>query len=275
MVPLLVGRGHDVVALARSPSAAQRVGDLGATPVLGDLDEPGSLPPAFGDAQGLINLASLGFGHARVIVDATQAGGIRRAVFVSTTAIFTNMNVASKAVREAAERTIRDSDLDWTIVRPTMVYGTPSDRNMARLLRLVARSPVVPMPGGGKRLQQPVHVDDLAVAIVAAFESPRAVGADYNVAGPSPLSLRRIVEEAGDAVGRRPRSVPIPLPVVAALVGLYQRLVKQPRLTTEQIRRLAEDKAFDISRAEEDLAYAPRSFATGIDHEAAQMGLKE
>lgn len=275
MIPLLAGRGHDVVALARSPSSAQRVSDLGAAPVLGDLDEPGTLHRGFRDAQGLVNLASLGFGHTPTIVDAAQAGGIRRAVFVSTTAIFTKLNVASKSVRQEAEGTIRESELDWTIARPTMIYGTPADRNMARLLRLVARSPVVPMPGGGKRLQQPVHVDDLAGAIVAAFEFPWAVGAEYNVAGPRPLSLRHIVEEAGDAVGRRPRLIPVPLPVVSTLVGLYQRVVKRPRLTTEQIRRLAEDKAFDISRAEADLAYAPRSFASGIGQQAVQMGLKE
>ena len=171
--------------------------------------------------------------------------------------IFTKTNAASKALRETAEGTISESGLDWTILRPTMIYGTAADRNMARLLRFIARSPVVPLPGGGDRLQQPVHVDDLAGAVVAAFLSPRSVGVAYNIAGPDPLSLRRVVEQASIAVGRRPLMIPVPMPLALVAVGLYQRLAPRPRLTTEQIWRLAEDKAFDISTAEAELNYSP------------------
>src|SRR5205085_5177203 len=103
------------------------------------------------------------------------------------------------------------SALDWTLVRPTMIYGTPADRNIARLLRLLRRAPLVPLPGGGRSLQQPVHVDDVADAIVRALERDPSIGRAYDLGGPEPLTLRELVQDAARAVGRRPWLVTVPL----------------------------------------------------------------
>jgi uncharacterized protein YbjT (DUF2867 family) len=273
VTPLLVHAGHDVTALARSDAARIRVAELGATPVAGDLDDPESLDAAVvaARADALVNLASLGFGHAAAIVHAAEDAGVRRAVFVSTTAIFTRLPAASKRQRLAGEAVIEGSDLAWTIVRPTMIYGAPGDRNMARLLQLLRRTPVMPVPGGGSRLQQPVHVDDLAAAIATAVECDLAVHRSYDVAGPEPLTLRTIVEQAAAAVGRRPRMVTVPLGLTIAGARVYERVARRPRLRAEQLERLAEDKAFDIRPARDDLGYAPRSFTDGIRQETALL----
>lgn len=276
VVPLVVARGDTVTALARSTKAAQRIEALGATPVQGDLDDPASLDHAFAasGADILANLASLGFGHTPAIVAAAEEAGIKRAVFISTTAIFTTLDAGSKARRQAAEQTIGDSALDWTILRPTMIYGAPGDRNLARLLRLVERSPVVPLPGGGDRLQQPVHVDDLAQAVVAAIDPANNAATThqaYDVAGPEALTFRCLVEETAAAVGRKLRLLPVPLAPLVAAVRLYERLAPNPRLKAEQLQRLAEDKAFDIGPARRDLGYDPRPFVKGIAQEAALL----
>jgi nucleoside-diphosphate-sugar epimerase len=273
VVPLLVERGHRVTALARGEAPASRVRELGALPIWGDLDDLPSLDQAFADseAEALVNLASLGFGHAPGIVSATEEAGIRRAVFVSTTAVVTTLDAPSKAVRLGAERAIETSGLSWTILRPTMIYGLPGDRNMDRLLRLLRWTPVVPLPGGGSRLQQPVHVDDLARAVVAALETPTSSGRFYDVAGPEPLTLREIVQQAAAAIGRRPRLLAIPLQPAVAAARLYGRLTPRPRLKPEQLKRLSENKSFAIDQARADLGYRPRSFREGIATEAALL----
>lgn len=271
VVPLLVAAGHEVFALARSAAAAEAVERLGATAVAGDLDDPASVDAAFSasGAGALVNLASLGFGHAPTIIAAAEEAGLGRAVFVSTTAIFTSLEARSKSVRLAAEDGIRASALEWTILRPTMIYGAPGDRNMARLLRLVRRSPLIPLPGGGAGLQQPVHVDDLAGAVVAALSAPEAMGREYDIAGPEPLALRDVVAQSAAAVGRSPRVVGLPLAPAVAAARLYERVSGRPRLRAEQVGRLAEDKAFDIGPARRDLGFDPRPFAVGIREEAA------
>lgn len=270
VIPALLERGFEIAALARSDAAAQRVRELGAQPVMGDLDDPESLHAAFASAApaALVNLASLGFGHAPGIVAAAERAGLQRAVFVSTTAIFTKLNAPSKAVRMAAEDTIRSSSLDWTIIRPTMIYGTPGDRNMWRLLRQVRRFPVVAMPGGGRHLQQPIHVADLARVIVAALEAPVAVGKAYDVAGPEAQPFQAIVADAAAAVGKRAIPLPIPArPIIKVLQWIEARGRALP-IKAEQVERLVEDKAFDISAAVEDLGFEPRPFAEGIRAEA-------
>ena len=278
-------RGHSCVALARSPAAARAVAARGATPLAGDLDDGVALADVFAraDCDALVNLASLGFGHAPAIVAAAVGAGLDRAVFVSTTAVTTTLAASSKAVRLAAEEEIRRSGLSWTILRPTMIYGAAGDRNLSRLLALLARlrrAPVprgmplaVPVPGGGLQLQQPVHVADLAAAVLAAAERPEAAGRSYDVAGPEPLAFAELLRASAAAVGCRIRPVPVPLAPVIALTRGYERVSRRPRIRVEQWQRLAEDKAFSIDAAVRELDYAPRSFADGIRAEAAGLGL--
>jgi uncharacterized protein YbjT (DUF2867 family) len=267
-------RGYPSAALARTERAASRVSSLGATPLAGDLNDRRSLAGAFGRGQYdvLLNLASLGFGHAPAIVAATEAARIPRAVFVSTTAVTTSLPAPSRQVRLAAEERIRQSALDWTILRPTMIYGAREDRNLSRLLQLLRRVRVMPVPGG-HRLQQPVHVADVAAAVLAAAERPAAAGVTCDVAGPEPLTFSELLATAGRAVASRARFVPVPLaPVIAAARG-YELVSRNPQIRVEQVRRLAEDKAFAIDAAIRELGYAPRSFAAGIASEARLLGL--
>ena len=282
-------RGHSCVALARSREAARTVAALGATPLAGDLDDRPALTGSFAsaDCDALLNLASLGFGHAPAIVDAALGAGLDRAVFVSTTAVTTALTARSKAVRLAAEQVIRASGLKWTILRPTMIYGAPGDRNLSRLLALFALFAraeralpvslvvpvplILPVPGGGRRLQQPVHVADLAEAVLTAVERPETAGRGYDVAGPDPMTFADLLRAAAAAVGCRVRLVPVPLGPVIALTRGYERVSRAPKIRAEQWQRLAEDKAFPIEAAGRDLSYAPRSFGEGIRAEAALL----
>jgi uncharacterized protein YbjT (DUF2867 family) len=289
-----VRRGYEVAALARSPAAAAAVRALGARPVCGDLAAPGPaaatvLARAFAAGDVLVNLASLGFGDAPAIVAAAERAQVRGAVFVSTTAVTTTLPAATKKVRLAAEQRIAESALDWAILRPTMIYGAAGDRNLSRLLPLLRRVPVLPVPGGS-HLQQPVHVADVAHAVLAAAEligaelasagrsgSGRADakpgGVTYDLAGPEPLTFGELLRTARQAVGSRTRFIPVPLPPVLAAARGYELVSRSPRIRAEQVRRLAEDKSFAIRAAARDLGFAPRSFADGIRSEARALGL--
>ena len=268
-------RGHETIGLTRSTASAAVVAGRGAQPVSGDLDAADQLGAIFAAARcdALVNLASLGFGHGPVIVAAAQQAGVRRTIFVSTTAVTTTLAAPAKRVRLAAEQGIRDSGLDWTILRPTMIYGAPGDRNLSRLLALLTRVPVLPVPGGGRQLQQPVHAADVAGAVLAAAERPEATGTCYDEAGPEPLAFAELLRISARAVASRTRFVPVPLTLAVAAARGYQWLNRRPRITAEQLLRLAEDKAFVIQDAARDLGYAPRSFAAGIRAEAEAMGL--
>jgi uncharacterized protein YbjT (DUF2867 family) len=153
-----------------------------------------------------------------------------------------------------------------------MIYGDPGDRNLSRLLALLRRVPVLPVPGGS-HLQQPVHAADVADAVLAAAKRPRAAGHTYDLAGPEALTFNELLRTSARAVASRTRFVPVPLPPVIAAARGYELLSRNPKIRVEQLRRLAEDKAFAIDDAVRDLGYAPRSFADGIRAEALALGL--
>jgi nucleoside-diphosphate-sugar epimerase len=135
--------------------------------------------------------------------------------------------------------------------------------------------PVLPVPGGGRHLQQPVHVADVAGAVLSAAERPASAGITYDIAGPEPLSFAELLRVTARTVGSRARFVPVPLsPLVAAARG-HEFLASRPRIRAEQLQRLAEDKVFSIDDAARDLGYAPRPFAEGILAEARALGLAQ
>lgn len=239
-------------------------GGMAIPVVRGDLDDLTSLKEALRGKDGLMYVASLGFGHAPNIVQACEEEGVKRAVFVSTTAIFTQLNAPSKKVRMAAEATIIGSDLDWTILRPTMIYGRKGDRNMERLVKYLKRIPVLFSPGDGRCLQQPVFVDDVAAAVVLSYLSKKAVRKSYNVSGDTVLTFREVVNRVAKELGRKRLFIPVPLGLCRTLLRVYEKVSKNPRLKEEQVLRLNENKAFDHIQATEDFNYHPRSFKEGI-----------
>ena len=152
----LLRRQRPFVALLRPGSDTSWM-DAHQIPVrFADLKDVELLATQLKGCYALLNLASIGFGAAPSILEACRSAAVRRAVFVSTTAIFTKLNARTKAVRKAAEAAITSSGLATTILRPTLIYGTPADRNMIQLIRWVDRWPVLPVFGNGRSLRGPL-----------------------------------------------------------------------------------------------------------------------
>ena len=234
-----------------------------------DLNNAQQLATQLKGCHALLNVASIGFGAAPSILEACRYEAVQRAVFVSTTAIFTQLNAGSKVVRKSAEAAITASALDTTILRPTMIYGTPGDRNMIRLVRWLERWPVLPVFGNGRSLQQPVHVSDVAWAVVQALETPATIGRQFNLSGAAPLTYNNVVRLTAQALGRRVQRFPIPArPIVTALQVLERLGITLP-IKAEQVLRLNEDKAFSHAEAAEAFGYAPMAFEQGIRQEVA------
>ena len=271
-VPLLIERGYCVRCLVRASSDRTVLAGNAVEWFQGDLADSHKLELSMKGVDVLVNVASIGFGHAPNVVGAALAAGVRRAIFLSTTAIFTTLNAPSKAIRIAAEDTIRNIGLAYTILRPTMIYGSARDRNMCRLVRYLRRWPVMPMPGSGENLQQPVFVDDVARAIVDAISTDRTIGKCYNIPGPKALTFKEVVETISNLLGRKTLKVHLPVSPFVKLLRLCESHGLILPIKAEQILRLNEDKAFDFDDASRDFGYAPRAFEEGIAVEIEEMG---
>jgi len=263
----LIGENEDIRCFVRHTSDISILDNKRVEIKYGSFEDVESYRNALQGVDTLINIASLGFGHAPMIVEEAENAGVRRAVFVSTTALFTNLPAQTKAIRTAAEKSITDSTLNYTIIRPTMIYGTGRDRNMIRLIKMIRRYPVIPIAGNGDSLQQPIHVDDLAEAILKAVKSNNTIRKDYNVSGKLPITYNQVIDQTAEALGKKVWKVHVPIGFVLPLVGLYNRFSSNPRIKVEQILRLNEDKSFDHSDAIKDFGFVSRTFEEGINQE--------
>lgn len=269
VIPLLLQKGVEVRCLVRRSSDLRFIDSDRVELVCGELDNEESVRRALRNVDILINIASLGFGHAPAIVRSAQAERVARCIFISTTAVFTNLIAPSKAVRLAAEELICKSNLNYSILRPTMIYGSSRDRNMCRLINFLRRSPAIPIFGSGEFLQQPVYVEDLAAAIVAAAFSERAVRNCYNVSGAKPLTYNQIIDEVTSQLDRRVWRIHLPASPCVKVLRTFERLSIALPIRSEQLLRLNEHKAFPWDDAARDLGYNPRTFAEGIKEQLA------
>lgn len=269
LVPLLLQEGYQVRCLYRPTS--DRSGLLSAHPdiewVEGDLSRTQSLASAMHGSDVLVNIASLGSGHADSILHAAQTVGITRAIFISTTAIFTRLNAKSRKVRVAAELAIEMSGLQYTVLRPTMIYGSPRDRNMWRLIRFLRYSPVIPVFGDGLSLQQPIYVEDVARAVVGCLSSGKTVCKSYNIAGKQPLTYNGVIDTIARQLKKQVWKWHIPSAPVIALLSFFEQLRIPLPIKAEQVQRLNENKNFSYAEAARDFGFRPLSFEEGVGME--------
>jgi nucleoside-diphosphate-sugar epimerase len=264
LVPLLLKEGHQVRCLYRASSDRSSLPQPEIEWIIGDVSDSQSLTSAMQGAEALINIASLGFGHTENIIASAKTAGIKRAIFISTTAIFTKLNAKSKTVRMAAEVAIESSGLDYTILRPTMIYGSPRDRNIWRLIRFIKSSPVIPVFGDGNHLQQPIFVDDVAQAVLSCLSNENTVGKSYNIAGKYPLTYNAVIDTIADILNKRVWKIHIPSKPVVALLNLFEKIRLPFPIKAEQVLRLNENKDFSYAEAERDFGFSSRSFGEGI-----------
>jgi uncharacterized protein YbjT (DUF2867 family) len=249
-VPLLLKNGFDVRCLYRASSDRSSLDGLDIEWVLGDVSDTASLTSAMQGTDALVNIASLGFGHADLIIRAAKDAGIQRAVFISTTAIFTQLNAPSKKVRVAAELAIETSGLKFTILRPTMIYGGPRDRNMWRLIKFMRLSPIVPIFGDGKYLQQPIFVDDVAAAVLSCLKADITIGKSYNIAGKQAITYNEVIDTIAKAMNKRVWKLHIPSRPGVGLLKLFVKMRIPFPIKAEQVLRLNENKDFSYAAAD-------------------------
>jgi nucleoside-diphosphate-sugar epimerase len=217
---------------------------------------------ALDGTQALVSVAHIR--HAPVLIAACERAGVSRAVLFSSTWRFSKFRTPEVEAVIAGEEALEASDLDATLLRPTMVYGPGDDRNISRLREHLRRHRVFPIFGSGECLVQPVYVADAADAVVAALGRTGTVRKAYEIAGPEPIPYREMIDTLGRCVGRIVLKVYIPIPIALPLVAAYGWVADAPRVTPDQVRRMGEDRAFDISETIRDLGMAPRSFEEGV-----------
>jgi nucleoside-diphosphate-sugar epimerase len=275
----------EVRALARSERAAERVRELGAEPVMGDLDDlriedceiafhSAAKVEDFGDPSDFERVNVQG---TRNVVAACTAGGVRRLVHVSTEAALMAgqplVNVDESAPlrpdspalysssKAKAEEIVRGADLETVVVRPRFVWGRGDTTLIPQIVEMV-RSGRFRWVGGGRQLTATTHIDNTVEGLwLAATKAP--AGGVYFVTDGEPVEFREflIALVGTQGVEIPDKSVPPGVANTAARVAeTLWRLLRRPGnppLTRFAVWVSSQECTIDISRAERELGYRP------------------
>lgn len=265
VVAQLCDLGHTVVATSRSAPRPARI-DPRAEFATASVEDGNRLAPILAGADRIINIA-----HASTIepllplVPAT----CERLILIGSTRCYSAVpDRAADQVRHG-EALFLSSNFSGSVLHPTMIYGGDREQNISRVFRLVDRWPgwlplLWPVPDGGKALVQPVHIDDLVSAIVAAATLEAPPPQIIVVAGPRPFPLADMLRTCARARGRRLRILPLPVNALIAVARLLSILSGRSPFTVAELERSREDKSFDVEPLRCRLGVKPRAFADGI-----------
>jgi NADH dehydrogenase len=155
--------------------------------------------------------------------------------------------------KRMADRIFLESGVPVTILRPSLVYGPGSRGVFVRLATLVRKLPVIPVIGPGQWRMRPLFLDDLIDVILAVLARPDLAGRIYDVGGPDLVTYDEFLSAICTAVGRRCRTLHLPLPISFALAWTLERILPTPPLTTDNVRGAIRDAQCDPRALERDL----------------------
>lgn len=294
IVPALIEAGHRVVALARSATAGEvvlgRLSPAQREAVVirqGDVTRPDTLPGVMAGVDAVVHLVAIPRDYrggadlrlvntegTRAVVAAMGAAGVRRLVHMGAMGVTDDPALHYASSKARAEALVQASGLEWTILKPSLLFG-PGDGFFNIIANLVRMSPgVVPVPGDGRSRFQPLHVADAARVFAAAVGDPTTIGGTFELGGPRYWTYREITREVLSALGKRRLIIPMPIPLISLVAGLAE-LVRLPfPVATDQLRQLRLDNIGAIGLIPERFGFEPRPMEGALgylrDRPAAQ-----
>jgi len=198
------------------------------------------------------------------VLDFASKNKIKKIIFLSTAVAKPDVKEDYANTKFIAEQLIKKSKINYVIIKASLVYGKGDKRHIGALINLIKKYYIIPIIGDGNYLLQPVFIDDLIYAIFIAIEKNEIKNKTYFIAGPKTITFNNIVTLISNSIGVKRLKIHVPEFVLILLSGIYEKFVKNPKVTQEQIKRITSDKIYDISCAIKDMKYNPINFEKGI-----------
>ena len=297
----LLDHDYSIVAFGRNEKVGKALESERVQFVKGDLSSIDELRQAFQDIDAVVHAGALStawgpwkaFYQANVIgtqnvLDLCREYAIKRLVYVSSPSIYAagkdqfdikecdapTENHLNNYIRSklASEKLFPNyPDVPSIILRPRGLFGVGDTSILPRVLRL-SRKIGIPLIRGGEQLMDMTCVENVALAIRLALETPQAAGEVYNITNGEPRAFRNLIEETLRGLGYPIRYRKIPAPLVCAISSSLEFIYKslklkgEPALTRYTYYLLRYSQTLDISKAERDLGYRPKiTISEGIE----------
>lgn len=279
LVNALRGSGKEVRCLIRDPNstAAAWLRGRGAEVVAGDVTDEGTIVRAAEGVEVVIHLvaviqqrgpatfAEINYRGTLHALDAARRASVKRFIHLSALGADPASPYPYLRSKGLAEEAVRQSGLEFTIFRPSVIFGE-GDEFIRMQAALVKALPIVPIVGSGQALFQPVWVGDVAAAILRSVDDASVVGRTYDLGGPQQLTYVEIVDTVIATLGARRLKAHLPLAVMRPVAALMDRVLPAPPVTPGALALLAVPNETDRSATEALAGHPPRPLAGNVGY---------
>jgi uncharacterized protein YbjT (DUF2867 family) len=278
----LMANGHEVVGVARStgvlaaasPQASFIALDLARAVTPDHWQEHLVGIDAIANASGLLRgreMDAIHIAMPKALYAAAEIAGIRRVVLISAISARTDIGTDYSVSKLAGEAALRSSSLDWTILRPSLVYGDGSYGGTSLMRGLAGLPLFVPLPGAGDFALTPIHVRDLARTVRIACGQDLPPGQSLEPVGPETISLKDLLCRYRAWLGfGEARFVTVPMPVMR-LLGWIGDLAGDGPIATNSLVQMVAGNAGDSAAFAKAVGFTPRSLEDALRDGPAQV----
>ena len=277
VIDQLLAAGHTVHCLVRPGSEDKLSRKKDVIVHFGDVTDLASLKKGVPGCDAIIHLVgiirefpgkNITFQNLHVratknMLNAASGLGIKRYLHMSANGTRANAATAYHQTKWQAEEAVRTSKLDWTIFRPSLIYGQGSEF-VAMMSNLVLKLPVVPVIGDGQYRMQPVAVAQVAQSFARALGKEETIGETYHLGGRQDYSYDEIIDLFGQGLGKKTvRKLHHPLMLMKPAIKLLQSIPQFP-ISADQLAMLLEGNSCDPANWAKAFNIDPEDFATGL-----------
>lgn len=207
-------------------------------------------------------------GTRNMVEEAKRAGFAGRFVYMSALGSERGAPSAYSRTKNTAERIVIGSDLSYTIFRPSLILGQDGEfaAQMADLIKhgglpVKMPFPVIPVPGNGFNLFQPIYIDDLVTCVVKSLGEAATVNQTIEVGGGTQLSFNELLKGFARSLGMpKKRLLHAPIPLLYAAATVMEKVTSKPPVTRDQLKNLGRDNITTSKAVEEIFGVTPLSF---------------
>jgi len=255
IVKKLVSHGHSVIALAHK-RADEVLKGAAVEKMEGSILDLNSLRFATKGAEAIVNAVGIikevkGKTFDAIhrqgvenLITVAKENGIKRFIQVSALGTGTGIDTAYFRTKEAGEKALSASGLDWTIFRPAMIIGR-GDGFSTEMLSLMKKGPFIPVIGKGDYKLQMVYIEDVAEFVAKALQMPETIGQTYCLGGPDIMTMNEVLDFLASWKGIKKPKIHVPLFVMRPVSAVMKAILPNPPVTPDQLTMLLNFRTCD------------------------------
>jgi NADH dehydrogenase len=278
LVARLVAQGERPRCLVRDISRAKRILPADKVELVeGATTSPASLGAAVQGVDTIIHAAfltadrkqSTGNEYEKTNVQGTASlikvakkAGVKRIIEIGGLGTKPDKPGSYMQGRYLAEKMLKESGLDWTIIQPSVLFGKNAPF-IKGLVDLIRTSPVVPLIGGGKTMFQPIYVEDVVTVLIKVLQDPTGTtNRTYTIGGPVYYSFTQIIDVLLKTMHKQRIKVPAPTTLVGVGAAVMEAILPKPPITRAAMTLFSFDNITDLKSVQRDFGFTPMSFTT-------------